>query len=163
MTEARSSSSWSPWALAAVAAIALAGLYWLLSGPQTDQVAVQPAPATTEGRAVSTPDASTAQLTQQATTSVAGLRSALQDLTMPGSADAALPKLREAAAEIDRLSARAAQLPPEGKKQVAGVISAAMPSINTLLEKALADPTIAALARPVIEPLRAKLASLTAV
>jgi len=161
MSEPRS-SNWSGWALAALAAVAVAGVYWLVTGPQTDEFAQQTAP--TEGRAVATPEApTTAAIARQAMTSVEGLRLTLQDMTIPGSGQAALPKLRNVASEIDKLSAQTAQLPAEGKKQVAGIVSSAMPAINSLVEKVLADPTLAEMARPVIEPIRAKLASLSAV
>jgi hypothetical protein len=54
----------------------------------------------------------------------------------------------------------AAQLPKERRSALAALIAAAMPTINSAIEKVLATPGIADVARPAINELRAKLDSL---
>jgi len=153
------------WAIAALAAAFVIGMFWLFSGSQTEQVAQQePAPGTpVEGRAVATSPQDSRQITLQVTTTVDGLRQALQTMAdAKATAGAVMPRLRDAAANLDQLSARAAQLPADVKQQIAGQVAAALPQINALCDRVLADPDTAGVARPMIEPIRAKLASLAA-
>ena len=150
------------WAVAALAAVFVIGMFWLFSGSQTEQVADQtPVRTPVEGRAVATPPDSP-RVTLQVTTTVDGLRTALQTMADAKSTGAAMPRLREAAANLDELSALAAQLPQEAKQRIAGQVAAALPQINQLCDRVLADPDMAGVARPMIEPIRAKLASLAA-
>jgi hypothetical protein len=150
------------WAVAALAAAFVVGMFWLFSGSQTEQVADQtPARTPVEGRAVATqPDSP--RVTMQVTTTVDGLRSALQTMADAKATGAVMPRLREASANLDQLSALAAQLPADVKQRIAGQVAAALPQINELCDRVLADPDTAGVARPVIEPIRAKLASLAA-
>ena len=156
-------SGMSGWALAAAALVAVAGLAWFMSGPQPVEVAETTKPvAPVEGRAVSSPGDASPRVTFQVTTTVNGLRAALQEVRDSDTAAAAMPKLRDAMASLDRLNGMAAQLPPEGRKRVAALVAAAMPSINQLCDKVLADPQTAEVARPAIEPIKEKLALLAA-
>jgi hypothetical protein len=154
------------WAVAALAAAFVIGMFWLFSGPGTEQVAQQDRPVTTpaptEGRAVATPPQDSPPVTLQVTTTVDGLRSALQTMADVKATGTALPRLRDAAANLDQLSALAAQAPAAVKQQIAGQVAAALPQINQLCDRVLADPATAEAARPMIEPIRAKLASLAA-
>jgi hypothetical protein len=156
-------SGMSGWALAAAALLGIAGFAWFMSGPQPVEVAETTKPvAPLEGRAVSSPDDASPRVTLQVTTTVNGLRSALQEVRDSGTAAAALPKLRDTMANLDRLQGLAAQLPPESRRRIAALVTAAMPSINQLCDKVLADPQTADVARPAIEPIRQKLATLAA-
>jgi Bacterial protein of unknown function (DUF937) len=153
----------APWALAALAIAAVAGLFWLLSGPESeqqvaDQTAGRPA---VEGRAVAVPSVSVVEVTRLASTSVDGIRTTLASITDASSASDAMPKLRSMAADLDKLRDLAAKLPAESKQQVAAVIQKALPTINELCDKVLADPAAANVARPVVESVRAKLNSIT--
>jgi Bacterial protein of unknown function (DUF937) len=158
---AETSAGPAPWALAALAIAAVAGLFWLLSGPQTEQVADQTAgrPAV-EGRAVAVPSVSVVEVTRLASTSVDGLRTTLASITDASSANDAMPKLRTMAADLDKLSDMAAKLPAESKQQVAAIVQKALPTINELCDKVLADPAAANVARPLVESVRAKLSTL---
>lgn len=159
---ASSGSGLSSWAIAALALAAIAGGVWLFSGSQSEEVAMDDtAQQTQEGRAVSTPQATMASITQQTTSSLAGLRTALQDIALGGSTEAVMPRLKSAAVEIDKLRAQAAQLPEDGKKRVAVLVTGSMPAINALIDKVLADPEKAESLRPVIEQIRARLQSLS--
>jgi hypothetical protein len=158
---ADTSAGAAPWALAALAIAAVAGLFWLLSGPQTEQVAEQTATRTpVEGRAVSAPTLSVAEVTQLASSSVDGLQTTLASITDASSASDAMPKLRTMAADLDRLTSMAEKLPAEGKQRIAAVVTKAMPTINELCDKVLADPAVANVARPIVESVRAKLSTI---
>ena len=71
-----------------------------------------------------------------------------------------LPKLRETVANLDDLGALAAKLPIEDQQKVATLVSGAMPAVNELCDKVLALPTVAGVARPLVESVRAKLGSI---
>lgn len=150
----------SNWPLWLVALAAVGGLLWYLtSGHQPEQLAETSAPIE-EGRAVAPSQASVSELTQQVSTSITGLRSTLQGMTDSASAEAALPRLRTAADNLDKLAEMTGRLPPAVKRTVTSQVTAVMPTINQQIERVLSDPAIAGVARPVIETVRAKLSSL---
>jgi len=153
----------SGWAMAAVALAAVAGLAWFMSGPQPEEVAQSTATGTpVEGRAVSTPNGASPRVTLQVTTTVAGIRAALDELKDRNAVGAVVPKLRELSANLDRVQGLAAQLPADSRKRIAEQVQSAMPSINQRLNEVMADPETAAALRSVIEPLRTKLSVLAA-
>lgn len=153
----------SGWALGAAALVAIAGAVWFFSGPQPVEVAETTKPVTpAEGRAVSSSEDASPRVTLQVTTTVNGIRAALQEIRDSNSAGAAVPKLRDAVANLDRLQGMAAQLPADSRKRIAEQVQSALPSINQLVEQVMANPETAATARSVIEPLRARLSALAA-
>jgi hypothetical protein len=99
---------------------------------------------------------------KQVTDSITNLRTTLVGITDAASAQAALPKLREATAQLDKVDGLLGQLSPEQRKVLAGVVNPLMPSLNQLFDKVLAIPGVAELLKPTIDVLRAKLAVLTA-
>ena len=84
-------------------------------------------------------------------------RPVLPGITDAASAEAALPKLKEATAQLNEVSTRAPQLSPEGKTILVKLIVAATPAINQLCDKVLATPGAGAIAKPAIDELRGKL------
>jgi hypothetical protein len=158
---ARATTNVWPWALGI---IALAGLGWFFLGRDTSQiVAERPAPVTRSGDTMGAgaPDARLTDLTAELTSSVSAVRSALQGMTDPASAQAALPKLAQATAQFDTIGDAASQLPPNARREIASYVERSMPMLNQLCDKVLATPQTAALAKPAIDALRAKLAALS--
>ena len=99
---------------------------------------------------------------KQAIDSVSSLRTTLGSITDAASAQAALPKLREVTAQVDRVSGMVAQLSREQRKVLTGLVNPLMPTINQLFDQALAIPGVAEILKPAIDALRAKLAVLVA-
>src|SRR5215831_13025584 len=64
-------------------------------------------------------------------------------ITDAASAQAALPKLREVTTQIDKVDGLLAQLSPEQRKVLAGIVNPLMPSLNQLFDKVLAIPGVA--------------------
>jgi hypothetical protein len=89
--------------------------------------------------------------------SVNAVRSTLQGITDPASARAALPKLNQATAQLDKINGLAAQLPPSARKGLASLLGSWMPVLNQLCDRALSSPEIAGVTKPTIEALRTKL------
>jgi Bacterial protein of unknown function (DUF937) len=89
-----------------------------------------------------------------------GVKTTLQNVTDAASAQAALPKLQDASAQLDKLDGLAAQLPAAGKTALAALIAAERPAIDELLNKVLALPGVAAIAKPAIDQFRGKLDAL---
>ena len=99
---------------------------------------------------------------KQVTDSIGNLRNTLAGITDASSAEAALPRLREVTAQIDKVDGVIGQLSTEQRKILAGLLSPAMPTINQLFDKVLAIPGVSEVLKPTIDTLRAKLAQLTA-
>jgi len=183
------SNNWLYWLIPAAAVAAL--LIYFLAKPieqvaQQDVTAGQPVttgqPATagqavnaeqpaTAGQPVTAGQPATAgqslvvaglNIDKQVTDSIASVRTTLTGISDAASARAALPKLQEAASEIDKVGGLSAQLSAEQRKLLAGIVSPSLPALNQLLEKVLAIPGVSDVLKPTIDTLKAKLAVLTA-
>jgi hypothetical protein len=164
---AAASSQWPYWAIALVV---LGGLAWyFLAGTGRDKVAELPPPTAapparqgidTTGLATPNLTVSGVDLGAQVNSAVSGLRTVLTGITDAASAEAAIPKIRDATAQLDEIATLSTKLPPEGKNAIAKLIAVAMPTINQLCEKVLATPGVGGVAKPVIDELRGKLDTL---
>jgi Bacterial protein of unknown function (DUF937) len=161
-------TQWPIW-LAALAI--LGGLAWFTLGRQgNEKVAEAPRPATIQPATSGTVGVAPADLTiggvnlaNQVNSSVGTLRSVLPSITDVASAQAAMPKLREATAQLNEVNNLAAKLSPEGKSVLAKLIAAAMPAINQMCDKVLATPAVGDIAKPTIDELRGRLETLSRV
>jgi hypothetical protein len=160
---AASSGQWPYW-LAAL--VILGGLGWYaLQRPAVQTVAetttvTRPSTGTTVG--VAPPDLTVdgMNLASQINSSVGMLKTALPTITDSASAQAALPKIHDAIAQLDGVSTRAAKLSPEARSALAKLVVAATPSINQMCDKILSLPDARVLAKPAIDDLRGKLDAL---
>jgi hypothetical protein len=100
-------------------------------------------------------------LANQVNSSIGAVSSVLPTITDAASAQAALPKLRQATAQLDEVSNLAAKLSPERKSALAKLIAAATPSINQMCDKVLATPGVGDIAKPAIDELRGRLDTLS--
>ena len=98
--------------------------------PGTGTVGVAPSDLTIGG----------VNLANQVNSSVGTLRSVLPTITDAASAQAAIPKLREATTQLNEVGNLATRLSPEGKSALAKLIAAATPTINQMCDKVLATP-----------------------
>jgi hypothetical protein len=73
-----------------------------------------------------------------------------------------VPKVQEATTQIDKVDNMLAQLSPEQRKLIAGLVGPAMPALNQLFDKVFAIPGVSDVLKPVIDTVKAKLAMLTA-
>jgi Bacterial protein of unknown function (DUF937) len=147
------SLNWLRWAIPALAVAAL--LVWFLARP-TEQV-VQQGVSTAQSLTVGGID-----LGKQVTDGISSLRTTLTGITDPTSAQAALPRLREAAAQIDKVGGMVGQLSDVQRRALAGFASPTASTLNQLFDKVLAIPGVAEIIKPTIDTLRASLARLTA-
>jgi len=99
---------------------------------------------------------------KQVTDSVNSLRTTLNGVTDAASAQAALPKLREVTAQIDKVDGMIGQLSPEQRRLLAGLVNPVMPTLNQLFDKVLAIPGVSELLKPTIDALKVKLEALVA-
>jgi hypothetical protein len=100
-------------------------------------------------------------LANQVNSSVGALRSVLPGITDVASAQAALPKLHEATAQLNEISNLATKLSPEGKTTLAKLIAVAKPTIDQMCDKVLATPGVGDIAKPAIDELRGRLDTLS--
>jgi len=160
---ARSSAS-SQWPYWLVAAVVVGGLAWFAFGRMGEDTVAQAPPPPMTRTATGTVGAAPTDLTvggvnlaNQVNASVGSLKTVLPGITDEASAMAALPKLKEATAQLNEVSTRATQLSPEGKTILVKLIVAATPAINQLCDKVLATPGAGTVAKPAIDELRGKL------
>ena len=150
---AATSSNWLYWLVPIAAAAAL--LVYFAVRP-TEEVVQQgmnqaqnaPAPGVDIGK--------------QVANNIASVRTTLDGVTDVSSAQAALPKLKEATAQIDKTGGEVGQLSAEQRKLIAAVINPLMPTVNQLCDKVLAIPGVAEVLKPSVDTLKAKLTALTA-
>ncbi len=148
---ASASLKWLYWLIPALAIAAV--LIYLLARPA--EQAVQQGVSSAQSLTVGGLDVG-----KQITDSVSNLRTTLGGITDVASARAALPKLQEVTAQIDKVDNLLGQLSPEQRKVLAGIVNPLMPTLNQLFDKVLAIPGVAELLKPTIDALKAKLAVL---
>jgi len=152
-TAAAVSRNWLYWLIPLVAILAL--LIYLFAKP-AEQVAQQGATA------VQSLTVGGLDIGKQVTDSITNLRTTLGGITDAASARAALPKLQDVTAQIDKVGGVVGQLSAEQRKLLAGLVNPLMPTLNQLFDKVLAIPGVAEVLKPTIDALRAKLAMLAA-
>jgi hypothetical protein len=146
-------SNWPYWLVPLAAATAL--LIYFAVRP-TEEVAQQ-GMSKVQNAAVEAPD-----LGKQITNSITSLRTTLDGITDVSSARAALPKVQEAASQIDKSGGEVGQLSADQRKLVAGLINPMMPAFNQLCDKVLAIPGVADVLKPSVDAVKAKLTTLIA-
>jgi hypothetical protein len=161
------STAVSQWPYWLVAAVVLGGLAWFALGRSGEDTVAELSPPSTTRTATGTVGLAPADLTvggmnlaNQINSSVGSIRTVLPGITDAASAEAALPKLKEATAQLNEVSSRATQLSPEGKSTLVKLIVVATPTINQMCDKVLATPGAGDVAKPAIDELRGKLNAL---
>ncbi len=157
---ARSSTGWL-YGLGAL--ILLAGLgWWLFGGTGTREVAVvPPVPEAPSGAAPANFTVGGVDLRAQLGTAVDNVRSLLQGVTDQASAQAALPKLQEATAQVDQVGRMAGQLPAEARKALGSMTANTMPSLREMMNKVMEQPGVRDVLKPAADALQAKFEALT--
>jgi hypothetical protein len=150
--------SWGSWAWI-LPLIALALLGWWLFGTRTTDVAERTKPETTQTQASTAVNG--IDLKSSTQIAVDNVSTALRDIKDEPSAQAAIPKLRNADELLDSVIRLSAQLPDAGKKAVGSVAATAEPATMQLFDKVLAIPGVKEVAKPQIDSLRAKLNTLS--
>ena len=152
---ASATPSWVYWAIPAIVA---AGLLWYLLADRTTQVAENPTvvPTQTQSLVVGGVD-----IGKQISDSLGEVRTSLASITDTASANAALPKLQQATAQIDRVAGTVKQLPADQRRVADGLVASSMATINQLFDRVLAIPGVAEVVKPTIDSLRTKLADLS--
>jgi hypothetical protein len=103
-----------------------------------------------------------ADIGKQITNSIASVRTTLDGVSDVASAQAALPKLQEVTAQIDKTGGAVVQLTAEQRKAIAAVINPLMPAVNQVCDKVLAIPGVAEVLKPSVDTLKAKLTAFAA-
>jgi hypothetical protein len=146
------SSGWLPWALGL---LVLAGLAWWLTSQPGNRVAQQPTAPTAQNLTVGG-----VNISGQVNSAIESMRSALQGVTDTATAQAALPRLQQAAQQLDNVSGLAVQLPSNGRNALASHVAQEMPALDRDFNNALSMPEVAAVVGPEINGLRTKLNAL---
>jgi hypothetical protein len=162
------SSAAARWPYWLGALIVLGGIFWYATERQDEQKVAEQVTTTrpssgTVGMAPADLTVDGVNLANQINSSVNTLKSALPGITDAATAQAALPKINEAIAQLNEVSARAAKLSPDGRSALAKLIVVVRPSINQMCDKVIATPGVGAVAKPAIDDLQARLDALARV
>jgi len=154
--QASAGSRWL-WPVLILAGIALVA--WYLMSDQRPQQAVETAGTAVTSTFDSLKGVSVggADLGTTVSNTVGAIRSSLEGIKDAGSAQASLPKLSDAAGQLDKLVASTSQLSPGVRKALATAIAAVRPTLDQLADKALAVPGVGSVVKPAIDAIRAKL------
>jgi hypothetical protein len=136
------------WALP-LAALAGLGLYFLRPSEQTPVTATREVVQPTRETVASLPDLKTPTLN-----AIQSLTAAVQGITDRATATTALPKIQDAAKDMDRLALQSVQLPSEARTALAGATREPMSKLNTMLDTAANLPGVGAVLQPVMGTLR---------
>jgi len=94
---------------------------------------------------------------KQITNSIASVRTTLDGVSDVASAQAALPKLQEVTAQIDRTDSTVGQLSAEQRKLLLSLVKPLMAGVNQLCDKVLAIPGVAEVLKPSVDTLKTRL------
>jgi hypothetical protein len=142
----------SPWWQLPLIASALLGLGWSLFGVNPPKTVTTTAVPTAQRILVDGQDVG-----GQVTGVIDTLRSTLGGVRDAATAQAALPKLTDAASQLDRVTSLAAKMSPETRKSLAGIVATGNAGLAPLFTTMLGLPGVSAVAKPAVDALRAKL------
>jgi len=152
-TAAATSSNWLYWLVPLAAAAALLFYFAVRPAEQAVRQGMNQAQNLVVG---------VADIGKQIGNSITSVRTTLNGITDVASAQAALPKLQEVTAQIDKTGGTIGQLTGEQRKAIAAVINPLMPAVNQLCDKVLSIPGVAEVLKPSVDTLKAKLTAFTA-
>lgn len=137
------------WALP-LAALAGLGLYYLRGEQPGDRTV-------TAGRDMVQTVATVPDLKGSALSAIQSLTTAMQGVKDAASATAAMPKIQDAAREMERLAMQASQLPASARTALADAIREPMAKLNTAIDSVAAIPGIGPQLQQVASTLRGRM------
>jgi hypothetical protein len=155
-----------PWILGGLLLLALGAWLWHLLSPQAPKVVETKDPTQievpytdllTKLQGIKAGDVDVGELAKSA---INGLRTSLVSIKDEATAQAAVPELTNADAQFDQLRGLLGQLSPENRKILAEVMAAVRPSLDQIIDKALAIPGVGAVIKPTVDAIRSKLDAL---
>ena len=157
--------SWWPWILAIAAA---SGLWWSVFGHkvteshETTMIPVNVAPSTT---LATTPAPMPAVLAntdvgRQIGPVIDDMKKAVLGVRDVATAQAALPRVQDVAARLEKLNKTAAELNPDARKALATWVGSQQGLIKTAIANVVALPGVGAVLKPVLEQMQARIEGL---
>ena len=156
--------SWLRWLIGLLLLALLAWLAWqYLLRDRVEEEAVAPTtPPATVGEPAQNLVVDDVNLGQEVTSAFESATTALNGVTDAASAEAALPRLSEIDANLDRLGGLAGRLPAEGKSALAALINGALPELEALIARVSDLPGVGDIIRPAANGLVEKLKAMAA-
>src|SRR5262249_9687539 len=134
---ASATPNWVYWAIPAIVAL---GLLWFFLADNTTQVAQHPPVVPTQTQSIVVGGV---EVGKQINDSLGTLRTWWAGITDAAPASAALQKLKEATAQIEKVAGTVNQLPADQRRVADGLVASSMATINQLFDKVLAIPGVA--------------------
>jgi hypothetical protein len=157
-------SSWLRWLIGLLVLLLLLWLAWqyLLRDRMEEEAVAPTTPPATVGEPAQNLVVDDVNIGQEVTSAFDSATAALNDVTDAASAEAALPRLNEIDANLDRLGGLAGQLPAEGKSALAALINGALPELEALIARVTEIPGVGDVIGPVANGLVDKLRAMAA-
>ena len=160
---ASAGGSWLRWLIGLIVLLVLIWLAWqYLFRDRMEEAVVPTTPPATVGEPAQNLVVGDVNLGQEVTSVVEDATAALNGVTDAASAEAALPRLTEIDANLDRLGGLVGQLPAEGKSALAALINGALPELEALVAKVSEIPGVGAVIKPAADALVEKLKAMAA-
>jgi hypothetical protein len=152
------------WAIGALAALAViwGAYHFLFRGEVQEAVEGTTDTATQVGEDAQNLVVGDVNVGQEVTGAFESATTALNGITDAASAEAALPKLTEIDANLDKLGGLVEQLPAEGKSALVALINGALPALETLIAKVNDMPGVGPVIKPTADAMVAKLKAMVA-
>jgi hypothetical protein len=155
--------SWLRWLIGLIVLLVLIWLAWQYLFRDRMEEAVAPTtPPATVGEPAQNLVVGDVNLGQEVTSVVESATTVLNDVTDATSAEAALPRLNEIDANLDRLGGLVGQLPAEGKSALAALINGALPEFEALVARVSEISGVGAVIKPAADALVEKLKAMAA-
>lgn len=138
------------------------GLLWWVLGRGTEEVA-EKAVTTATTAATSVAQALTVDgvdIGSGVTSALDGITTALASVKDAATAQTALPQLQDWAGKLSGFGPLASKLPEAGRGQLKTLIDGALPTLRSTVDALMGDSAIAAVLKPVVDPILTSLASL---
>jgi hypothetical protein len=137
--------------LIALAALAAFGAYTWFSNPMRTTATV-PTQKIMAGNV---------DLGGQMTTTIDQLRTALGTVKDAASAQAALPRLRDAATGFEKIQALSGQLPADGKKSLGGMAASALKILEPIIASVLGTSGVGTIVKPTLDVIKGRLEAMS--
>lgn len=147
---AKSSFNWLPWV--ALIAAAIAAWWFLFASPKPAKVVLPAPPRVMLGDS---------NVGGQLGGLLGNLTMALGDIKDVNSANVAVLGLTKAQSDVDRIGGLVARLPADGRKEIASYLTAALPVLKPVIDRLLANSSLAPILKPVLDPMLAKLTQMS--
>ncbi|MCX7298794.1 MAG: DUF937 domain-containing protein [Rhodobacterales bacterium] len=148
----------NPWLWPIIGGLVALGILWAIFGRGAGEVAKNTADATADTEQALTVEG--VDIGSGVTSALEGITTALGSVKDAATAQAALPQLQDFAGRLSGFGPLVTKLPEAGRGQLKTLVDGALPTLRSTVDTLMGDSAIAAVLKPVVDPILTSLASL---